>query len=168
MMSNAPVPGLLFAPEKAWDGSFAAVTFCHHDGLIKSGFLREEPVYFAASVAQQQGGDLISGGVKTVVAENPVQDKGLFLGSSLPIQKELVIVGSQTVVKGLGDIHIIFPFKKGAFAYILSSNEGKVNRDSTAMRMQKKKSLGSPSQAAQHKYHIIDPLLLSIRILSDF
>ena len=43
--------------------------------------------------------------VKALLPEEPVQNNSLLMGRCLPIQKQLIILGRQTVIKGLRDIH---------------------------------------------------------------
>ena len=45
-------------------------------------------------------------GVKSLCAEQRIENHRLLLRSGLPIKKQLVVLGGQTVVKSLGNVHV--------------------------------------------------------------
>ncbi|MBQ6594405.1 MAG: hypothetical protein IJH78_01950, partial [Clostridia bacterium] len=55
-------------------------------------------------------------GTEAVIIKDFIQYNGLFLSSSIPVQKQLVILKSYIIIKGLGYIHDIASHKSRVVA----------------------------------------------------
>jgi hypothetical protein len=57
--------------------------------------------------------------VKAIAAEYPVQDNSLLMGCGLPVKEKLIILRSQTIIKGLCDIHVLVLVQKKIFRFLV-------------------------------------------------